>query len=331
MSVADGQQAGPPRYIEAINQALADQLVEDRQVILLGVDIGAGGGVYGVTRGLQERFGADRVIDTPIAEAGVLGAAVGAAMAGLRPVAEIMYMDFITVCLDPIVNQAAKLRYMTGGGVRVPVVFRTQTGGGRSAGAQHSQSLEGVLAHIPGLHVYCPSDGRDAYDLLVAAVRAEHPVCYVENRRLYGKRHAGWDREGLPPGKARVVRSGDDVTLVTWGRMVHEAAEAAENVASDVSVEIIDLRTLVPLDGETIISSVARTGRCLIVHEAVQRFGPGGEIAARILDGALFDLDGPVRVYGSLPSPVPYSPELERAMLPDSAGIASAVRAVAEE
>jgi pyruvate/2-oxoglutarate/acetoin dehydrogenase E1 component len=328
--VADQQQPASPRYIEAINQALADELAGDEHVILLGVDIGAGGGVYGVTRGLQERFGADRVIDTPIAEAGVLGAAVGAAMAGLRPVAEIMYMDFITVCLDPIVNQAAKLRYMTGGGVHVPVVFRTQTGAGRSAGAQHSQSLEGVLAHIPGLHVYCPSDGRDAYDLLLAAIRADHPVCYVENRRLYGKRHDGWEREALPPGKARVIRTGDDVTLITWGRMVHEAAEAAEGVSPDISVEVIDLRTLVPLDSETIVSSVARTGRCLIVHEAVQRFGPGGEIATRILDGALFDLDGPVRVCGALPSPVPYTPELERAMLPESGGIASALREVAE-
>ncbi len=328
--MADGQKASPPRYIEAINRALADQLAADEQVVLLGVDIGAGGGVYGVTRGLQERFGADRVIDTPIAEAGVLGAAVGAAMAGLRPVAEIMYMDFIAVCLDPIVNQAAKLRYMTGGGARVPVVFRTQTGGGRSAGAQHSQSLEALLAHIPGLHVYCPSDGRDAYDLLVAAIRAEHPVCYVENRRLYGKRHDGWAREASPPGQARVVRSGDDVTLITWGRMVHEASEAADNVAGDISVELIDVRTLVPLDEEAVVSSVARTGRCLIVHEAVERFGPGGGLAARILDRALFDLDGPVRVYGALPSPVPYSPELERAMLPDAAGIATALREVAE-
>ena len=320
---------GGPRYIEAINRALADEMAGDGKVVVLGVDVGEGGGVYGVTRDLYDRFGAERVIDTPIAEAGVLGAAVGAAMAGMRPVAEIMYMDFIAVCLDPIVNQAAKLRYMTGGGVRVPIVFRTQTGGGRSAGAQHSQSLEGILAHIPGLHVYCPADARDAYDLLVAAIRAEHPVCYVENRRLYGKRHGSWEREPLPPGRARVVRPGDDVTLVTWGRMVAEAQAALDELGDELSVEIIDLRTLVPLDVETVVGSVARTGRCLVVHEAVERFGPGGELVARITEEALFDLDGPVRRYGALPSPVPYSPGLERAMLPDAAGIAKALREVA--
>jgi pyruvate/2-oxoglutarate/acetoin dehydrogenase E1 component len=321
--------AETPRYVEAINRALADEMAADETVCLLGVDVGAGGGVYGVTRELQDRFGPERVIDTPIAEAGVLGAAVGAAMAGLRPVAEIMYMDFVTVCLDPIVNQAAKLRYMTGGGVRVPIVFRTQTGGGRSAGAQHSQSLEGMLAHVPGLHVYCPSDARDAYDLLVAAVRSDHPVVYVENRRLYGKRHADWDRDALPPGRARIVRRGRDVTLVTWGRMVLEAQAALEELGDEVSVELIDLRTLVPLDAATAVRSVARTGRCLVAHEAVERFGPGGEIVARVVEGALFDLDGPVRRYGALPAPVPYSPGLERAMLPDAAGIAAAVREVA--
>jgi pyruvate/2-oxoglutarate/acetoin dehydrogenase E1 component len=321
--------ADSPRYIEAINRALADELEADERVILMGVDIGAGGGVYGVTRGLQEKFGAERVLDTPIAEAGVLGASVGAAMAGLRPVAEIMYMDFITVCLDPIVNQAAKLRYMTGGAAQVPVVFRTQTGGGKSAGAQHSQSLEGILAHIPGLHVYCPSDSRDAYDLLVHAIRADHPVCFIENRRLYGKRSTEWEREPLEPGQARVVREGRDVTLITWGRMVPESIKAADEVADEVSVEVIDARTLVPLDADAIVASVSRTGRCLVVHEAVERFGPGNEIVARVVREALFDLDGPVRTYGALPSPVPYSPNLEQAMLPDAAGVAEAVREVA--
>jgi pyruvate/2-oxoglutarate/acetoin dehydrogenase E1 component len=315
--------------MDALNRALADEMAADEQVTLLGVDIGRGNGAYGVTRGLHERFGDDRVIDTPIAEAGVLGAAVGAAMAGLRPVVEIMYMDFIAVCLDPIVNQAAKLRYMTGGGVRVPIVFRTQTGGGRSAGAQHSQSLEGMLAHVPGLHVYCPSDARDAYDLLSVAIRADHPVCFIENRRLYGKRDTSWERDPLPAGRARVVRSGTDVTVVTWGRMVREAQAAIEGLGDEVSAELIDLRTLVPLDVETIVESVARTGRCLVVHEAVERFGPGGEIVAIVTERALFDLDGPVRRYGARPSPVPYSPDLERAMLPNSAGIADAIRQVA--
>jgi len=319
-----------PRYIEAINAALSSEMAADDRVVLLGVDVAAAGGVYGVTRGLYDEFGPRRVIDTPIAEAGVLGAAVGAAMAGLRPVAEIMYMDFLTVCLDPIVNQAAKLRYMTGGGVSVPIVFRTQTGAGRSAGAQHSQSLEGILAHVPGLHVYCPSDARDAHDLLIEAIRLDTPVCFIENRRLYGKRSDEWDRTPLPAGQARVVRSGEDVTVVTWGRMVLETLQALDQVGDEVSAELIDLRTLVPLDVETLIASVQRTGRCLIVHEAVTRYGPGAELLARIAEAALFDLDGPIRRFGALPTPIPYSPELEAAAMPGVAGIAQAVREVAK-
>jgi pyruvate/2-oxoglutarate/acetoin dehydrogenase E1 component len=328
--MAEAIVTGTPRYLDAVNRALADEMEASSDVIVLGVDVGRSGGPYGVTRGLYERFGAERVLDTPIAEAGVLGAAVGAAMAGLRPVAEIMYMDFIGVCLDPIINQAAKLGYMTGGAVRVPVVFRTQTGGGRSAGAQHSQSLEGILAHIPGLDVYCPADSRDAYDLLVAGIRADHPVCFIENRRLYGKRHGAWDREALSPGRARIVRGGDDVTVIAWGRMVAEAQAAIDSLGRAGSIELIDLRTLVPLDVDTVVSSVARTGRALVVHEAVERYGPGGEIVSRIAERALFDLDGPVRRFGALPSPVPYSPGLERAVLPEAAGIARAIRHVLE-
>jgi pyruvate/2-oxoglutarate/acetoin dehydrogenase E1 component len=327
--VADADDAArPPRYMDAVNAALTDAMAADEDVILLGVDVGASGGAYGVTRGLFERFGKDRVIDTPIAEAGVLGAAVGAAMAGQRPVAEVMYMDFITVCLDPIVNQAAKLPYMTGGGVTVPIVFRTQTGGGRSGGAQHSQSLEGILAQVPGLSVYCPSDSRDAYDLLSAGIEAEHPVCFVENRRLYGRRAPDWGRDPLPPGKARLVLTGTDLTVVTWGRMVAEAEAALAELGPRISADLIDLRTLVPLDVDTIVESVARTGRCLVVHEAVERFGPGGEIVARIADRVLFDLDGPVARCGAKPAPMPYSPGLEAAVLPDAAGIVGAIAAV---
>ena len=319
--------AESPRYLEALNRALGDEMERDDRVALLGVDVGEAGGVYGVTRGLHERF-PDRVIDTPIAEAGVLGAAVGAAMTGLRPVAEIMYMDFITVCLDPIVNQAAKLRYMTGGAADVPIVFRTQTGGGRSAGAQHSQSLEAMLAHVPGLRVFCPADARDAYDLLVAAIRDDSPVCFVENRRLYPRRAPDWDRPALPPGRARVVRRGSDLTVVAWGRMVSETVRAVEQV-DEVDVELIDLRTLVPLDLEPVFASVAKTGRCLIVHEAVEAFGPGAEIAARIADSVLWELDGPIARFGAQPSPVPYSPALEATMLPTHESIAARVREVA--
>lgn len=322
--------AESPRYIEALNQALADELANDESVVLAGVDIARGGGVYGVTRGLWERFGDDRVMDTPIAEAGVLGAAVGAAMAGLRPVVEVMYMDFVSVCFDPIVNQAAKLRYMTGGKVTVPLVVRTQTGGGRSGGAQHSQSLEGMLASVPGLHVYCPSDARDAYDLLVAAIRCDSPVCFVENRRLYPRRADDWDRVPLPPGTPRVVRPGTGLTVVSWGRMVSEVVRALDHVdGPGADAEVIDLRTLVPLDIDVVVASVARTGRCLVVHEAVESFGPGAEVVARVVEDALYDLDGPVERYGALATPVPYSPVLEAEVLPTYRGIADRIAAVA--
>lgn len=315
-----------PRYIDGIRTALTAELERDADVVVMGVDVAAGGGVYGATRGLYERFGGERVMDTPIAEAGVLGAAVGAAMAGLRPVVEIMYMDFITVCLDPIVNQAAKLRYMTGGGVRMPIVFRTQCGGGRSSGAQHSQSFEAMLAHVPGLKVFLPADARDAHDLTVAAVRDDGPVVLVENRRLYARRDPEWDRPPLPPGKARVVRPGSDVTVVAWGRMIEEVQRACTELLEDVSVELIDARTLSPLDLDTMTASVLRTGRALVVHEAVTDFGPGAEIAMRLTERLLYDVEGPIRRFGALPSPVPYSPPLEEAALPGSTSIARAVR-----
>lgn len=318
--------ADTPRYIDGIRMALADEMERDENVVVIGVDVGAGGGVYGATRELHDRFGGDRVMDTPIAEAGVLGAAVGAAMAGLRPVVEIMYMDFLTVCLDPIVNQAAKLRYMTGGRVTMPIVFRTQTGGGRSSGAQHSQSFEGILAHVPGLKVFLPSDARDVHDLTVAAVRDDGPVVLVENRRLYASQAAEWERTPLPPGRARVVRSGRDVTLVTWGRMVEEARRALAELDRSVSVELVDLRTLVPLDMETIVASTLRTGRALVVHEAVEDFGPGAEVAMRLTERLLYDIEGPIRRLGAQPTPVPYSPSLEEAALPGPASIARAVR-----
>ncbi len=321
-----------PRYMEAINQALGDEMERDDDVILMGVDVGAAGGVYGVTKGLHERFGAERVWDTPIAEAGVLGAATGAAISGLRPVAEVMYMDFISVCLDPIVNQAAKLRYMTGGGVTVPIVFRMQTGGGRSGGAQHSQSLEAVLAHIPGLKVFCPGDARDAHDLLVEAIRDPGPVCYVENRRLYRRRDDEWDRPALPAGQPRIVRAGEGATVVTWGRMVSETRAVLDELdGAAANVELIDLRTLVPCDLAIVAESVRRTGRCLVVHEAVERHGPGGEIVARLVEQVLWHVDGPVRRLGALPTPVPYSPPLEAEMLPSPERIAEAIRALLDD
>jgi pyruvate/2-oxoglutarate/acetoin dehydrogenase E1 component len=315
-----------PRYVDGVHLALADEMEQDESVVVIGVDVGAGGGVFRATRGLYDRFGPERVMDTPIAEAGVVGAAVGAAMAGLRPVVEIMYMDFITVCLDPIVNQAAKLRYMTGGGVRIPIVFRTQTGGGQSSGAQHSQSLEAMLAHVPGLKVFLPSDARDVYDLLRAAVRDDGPVVFVENRRLYARQSDDWDRAPLPPGRARIVRAGTDATVIAWGRMVEEVLQACESELADLDVEVIDVRTLVPLDLETLAASVARTQRALVVHEAVTDFGPGAEIAMRLTERLLYDIEGPIRRLGALPCPTPYSPPLEAVALPSVESIAAAVR-----
>jgi pyruvate/2-oxoglutarate/acetoin dehydrogenase E1 component len=329
-SAAPRAAAAPPKYIHAVRETLAEEMEADDAVVVIGIDVAAGS-VYGATKGLAERFGPDRVMDTPIAEAGVVGAAVGAAMAGLRPVVEVMYMDFVSVCLDPIVNQAAKLRYMTGGGVRIPLVIRTQTGGGRSSGAQHSQSLEGMLAHVPGLKVFLPSDPRDVADLLRAAIRDDGPVVFVENRRLYNRRAPDDDWEPLPPGRARIVRPGDDVTVIAWGRMVGDVLAACDGDLAGVGVEVIDLRTLVPLDVDTLVASVRRTGRALVVHEAVGGFGPGAEIAMRLTERLLYEVEGPIRRLGAIDAPVPYSPPLEAAALPGPDAIAEAVRALLED
>ncbi len=316
------------RYMEAITGGLADALERDDSVVLIGIDVGSGGGIFTVTRGLHERFGSERVIDTPISEMGYVGAAVGAAMTGLRPIVEIMFMDFIGVCLDPILNQAAKLPYMTAGAIQCPIVFRTQTGAGKSAGAQHSQSLETMLAHIPGLKVVMPATVTDARDLLLAAVEDPNPVVYVESRRLYGMRGTPGE-DPLPLGKARVATRGDDVTVVTWGQMLRECLTAAES--SSASLEVIDLRSLVPLDMATVFESAERTGRLLIVHEAVQDFGAGAEVAARAAD-ELFDLlRVPVRRIGAPFVPMPFSPGLERALMPSSADVVEAAEAMVRE
>jgi pyruvate/2-oxoglutarate/acetoin dehydrogenase E1 component len=316
------------KYAEALNRGMADALEEDSAVVLIGIDVGAGGGIFTVTRGLYDRFGAERVIDTPISEMGYVGAAVGAAMTGLRPIVEIMFMDFVGVCLDPILNQAAKLPYMTAGALRCPIVFRTQTGAGRSAGAQHSQSLEAMFAHIPGLKVVIPATVTDAHDLLVEAVRDPNPVVFVENRRLYGQRGT-LDDDPLPLGRARVARRGDDVTVVTWGQTLRECLAAAD--AGDASLEILDLRSLVPLDLDTVLESTRRTGRLLIVHEAVQDFGAGAEIAARVADELFDELRAPVRRLGTPSVPMPFNPDLERSLLPGAAAIADAARRLVDE
>jgi pyruvate/2-oxoglutarate/acetoin dehydrogenase E1 component len=316
------------RYLDALAAGMRTAMQEDERVVLLGIDVGTGGGIFTVTRGLHEEFGPDRVIDTPISEMGYVGAGVGAAMTGLRPIVEIMFMDFVGVCLDPILNQAAKLGYMTAGALQIPIVFRTQTGAGRSAGAQHSQSLEAWFAHVPGIKVVMPATVTDAHDLLVAAVRDPDPVVFIENRRLYGMKGMT-NEDPLPLGKARVARAGDEVTVVTWGQSLRECLTAADT--STASLEVIDLRSLVPLDMETVIASVSRTGRLLVVHEAVQDFGAGAEIAARVGD-ELFDvLRTPVRRLGTPSVPMPFSPDLERSLLPAAAAIAAAGEALVAE
>jgi len=316
--------AAPVRYIDALGAGMTAALEEDERVVLMGIDVGAGGGIFRVTRGLHERFG-DRVIDTPISEIGFVGAAVGAAMTGLRPIVEIMFMDFVGVCMDPILNQAAKLRYMSAGALQIPVVFRMQTGAGKSAGAQHSQSLEAWFAHVPGLKVVMPATVTDARDLLLASVRDPNPVVFVENRRLYSAK-GDPDADPLPLGKARIARPGDDVTVVTWGQMLRRCLAAADE--GPASLEVIDLRSLVPLDMDTVLASVRRTGRLLIVHEAVQDFGAGAEIAARVADLLFDELRTPVRRLGAPPVPMPFSPELESALLPTSKAISTAAQSL---
>jgi len=316
------------RYIDALNEGMATAIEEDERVILIGIDVGAGGGIFRVTKGLHERFGSERVLDTPISEMGFAGAAVGAAMTGLRPIVEIMFMDFVGVCLDPILNQAAKLRYMTAGALEIPIVFRMQTGAGKSAGAQHSQSLEAWFAHVPGLKVVLPATVGDARDLLLASVRDPNPVVFVENRRLYSSK-GEVEAEPLPLGKARVARPGDDVTVVTWGQMLRTCLAAAEE--SEASLEVIDLRSLRPLDMETVLASTRRTGRLLIVHEAVQDFGAGAEIAARAGEELFDELRTPVRRLGAPAVPMPFSPELERALLPTPKAVSTAAQTLKAE
>lgn len=314
-----------------IRAALEYELETDPDVVVFGVDAGAGGNVFGLTRGLHERW-PDRVRDTPISETAVIGAAVGAAMAGLRPVAELMYVDFLGVCFDQLLNQAAKLRFTTGGAASLPLVVRTQFGAGRSAAAQHSQSLEALLAHVPGLTVVMPSNGPDTYGLLRAAIRDPNPVVFIENRLLYEKYGPTPPADHLLPlGKAAVVRPGRDVTLVSWSRMVGECLAAAETLAGEgISVEVIDLRTIAPLDMGTVLESLACTNRLVVAHEAPTLHGVGAEIVARAADEGFWTLDAPLRRVGVPHVPAPYAPELERAWLPDASRIATTVRGVVE-
>lgn len=318
------------RTMDAVRLALEGELEANPEAFVAGVDAGKGGNVFALTRGLHARW-PDRLLDTPISETAVMGLAVGGAMAGMTPVVELMYLDFLGVCFDQILNQAAKLRFMTGGKARMGLVIRTQFGGGRSSGSQHSQSLEALLAHVPGLTVVMPSSPADTYGLLRAAIRDPNPVVFIENRQQYGmkgpKPPAGYL---LPLGKAKVVRDGTDLTIVSVSRMVHEAVAAAEALAPrGISAEVIDLRTVAPLDKETILASLAKTNRLLIAHEGVTDFGIGAEIAALAVYEGFWTLDAPVMRVAPPPTPSPYAPNLERQWLPDRHSIARAAEALA--
>jgi len=327
---APGEDAPIFRTMDAVHDALEAELAADDRVFVAGIDVGEGGNVFGLTRGLRDRYG-DRVRDTPISETAIVGLGVGAAMAGMRPVVEIMYLDFLGVCLDQLLNQAAKLPFMTGGAAEMALTVRTQFGAGRSSGSQHSQSLEVLLAHIPGLSVVMPSTPADTYGLLRAAIQDPNPVVFIENRLLYGTKGPRPPADHVVPlGVSRVVRPGTDVTVVSVSRMVHEALAAAELLAPvGISVEVIDLRTVAPLDMDPVLESVHKTSRLLIAHEAVVPFGIGAEIAATVAREAFWDLDAPIERVGAAATPPPYAPELERAWLPDRDDIATAIRRLA--
>lgn len=319
---------GETRFGRAINQALADAMAADETVFLLGEDIGDAGGPFGVTRGLKEKFGAERVRDTPIAEAVIVGAAVGSALSGLKPVAEIMFMDFASLAMDAIVNQAAKAHFMFGGQCSLPLVVRMPHGGGLNAGPQHSQCLEAWFAHIPGLKVVCPSNPSDAYGLLRAAIIDPDPVIFIENKALYAMKGEVADPPAIEPiGIARKVRAGRDVTIAAYGATVHQAvAAAAELEKEGVEVEVIDLRSLQPWDEAAVLASLARTHRLVVAHEAVEAYGVGAEIAARMADVGFDELDAPIVRVGAPFMPVPFAKPLEAAYQPSAERIVAAIR-----
>jgi pyruvate/2-oxoglutarate/acetoin dehydrogenase E1 component len=316
-------------YLEAIRTTLADAMRTDPRIVVLGEDVGEGG-PWGATAGLAEELGAERVRNTPISEAAICGIAVGLAQSGLKPVVEIMFVDFVTLALDQLVNQAAKAHFMSGGQLRVPLVLRTQGGAGQRGAAQHSQSLEAWLTHVPGLKVVMPSTAADAAGLLASAIDDPNPVVFVENKTLYFRREEVADV--LPPvpiGSARVARPGRDVTVVALSRLVHESLAAADELAAEgIEVEVLDPRTLVPLDLGSISESVARTHRLVVAHEAVAHGGFGAEITAQVQAVALDELDAPIARVGAPFAPVPFSPPLEDAYLPGREQVAAAVRAV---
>ena len=317
-------------FTQAINLALDEAMAADPRVILMGEDVAdeQGGGVFKTSAGLSTKYGVARVRGTPISEQAIMGAAVGAAIAGMRPVAEIMFMNFLTVCMDQVVNHAAKLRFMSGGRTSVPLTIRCGTGAGVGFGGQHSDMLEAWFAHVPGMKVVTPSNPADAKGLLLSAIEDDDPTLFIENVAMYAA-------QGAPPapgyrvplGKAAVRRAGDDVTLITYGRPVLTADAVAESLAAEgIGVEVIDLRTIAPFDEETVLASVAKTGRAVVLHEAVKAFGAGAEISSRIHEELFGQLKAPVQRVGSKYAPVPFSPPLEQAFLYSADELATAIR-----
>lgn len=318
-------------YLEAIRQAMEEEMVRDSRVFILGEDVGNYGGAFRVTQGFLEKFGPERIIDTPISETGLIGAAIGASLFGMRPIAELQFIDFISCGFNQIVNYAAKSRYRWGGGV--PIVIRGPAGAGVHGGPFHSQSPESYFMNVPGLKIVAPATPTDAKGLMIAAIRDPDPVIFLEHKFLYRrlKEEVPEGDYATPIGEARFARRGKDVSIITYGAMVHSSLEAAELVSTEgLSIEVLDLRTLLPMDRPRILETVKKTGRALIVHEATKTGGPGGEIAALIGEHAFEHLDAPIVRVAPPDTPVPYSPPLEEFFLPNAAKIADAIRALAE-
>lgn len=306
-------------YAQAINDAISEEMRRDESVFMMGEDIGVYCGAFGVSKGMVQEFGEDRIMDTPISEKAYVGAAVGAAMAGLRPVVELMFSDFMCVCFDELVNEAAKMRFMFGGKVKIPMVMRTASGAGTGAAAQHSQSLEACLAHFPGLKVVIPSTPYDAKGMMKTAIRDNNPVMFLEQKTLYRTKGEVPDEDyTIPFGMADIKREGSDCTIVTYGRMVQMCLEAAGRLEKEgVQVEVIDLRSILPLDMDIVLPSVKKTKHVLIVHEAVKFGGFGGEICGQIADSeAFYYLDAPIRRLGAKSTPIPFNPKLEAETFP---------------
>lgn len=318
-------------YVEAINQAIKEEMLRDSNVFVAGEDIGVHGGAFKVTRDLLDQFGEDRICNTPISESAIIGLGIGAALTGMRPIVELMYMDFSAVAMDQIVNQAAKIRFMLGGKVKVPLVIRGQGGAGRGNAAQHSQSLESWFCHTPGLIVIQPSTPYDAKGLFKSALRNDDPVIFIEHKMLYNtKGEVPEDTDyTIPIGVADIKREGRDVTIIATSWMVQFALKAADILAKEgINAEVIDPRTLYPLDKETILRSVRKTNRLVVVHEAVKRYGIGAEIAAMVQEEAFDFLDAPIKRVGSMEVPIPFARNLEYTVIPGAEKIVAAVKEI---